>query len=34
MKFFSISIIEGTRVKSINNICVPNNLTGTVVDSE
>ena len=34
MKFFSISIIEGTKVRSIDNFCVPNNLTGTVVYSE
>ena len=34
MKFFSISIIEGTRVRSIDSFCVPNNLTGTVVYSE
>ena len=34
MKFFSIPIVVGTRVRSIDNVCVPNNLTGTVVYSE
>ena len=34
MNFLSMPIIEGTRVRSIDNACVPNNLTGTVVYSE
>lgn len=34
MRFPTILIEIGTRVRSINNICVPNNLTGTVVYSE
>lgn len=34
MRFPTIPIEIGTRVRSINNICVPNNLTGTVVYSE
>ena len=34
MNFLSMPIVEGTRVRSIDNVCVPNNLTGTVVYSE
>lgn len=34
MKFFSVPIITGTRVRSIKGVTVPDDLTGTVVECD